>query len=494
MPIDTVQLPTRITGGLCLLPEGSGHRAARCDLLIDRGSIVSIHPAGQAGVAAPGETVIVASDCLVVPGLVNAHTHSPDNLMVGMAPALPLESWSLACAAARHPVSPRELYVSTLLGCIEMLRSGTCTVLDHVRFAPHLDAECLDAVARAYLDSGMRAVVAPVVADLPLHQTLPLHDSDYLDSSSRPSGTEAPMPAAEQVACVEEFIQRWHGKEHRLYGAIGPSGPQRCSDDLLVRSAELSDRLEVLLHSHVLETRVQQQMALQRYGCSMVRHLDDLGLLQRRTNLVHAIWLDEGDIERIAESGATVVHNPVSNARLGSGLCPLPALLRHGVPVALGTDSACCNDGNRLLETAKWAALVHNSPDTNPRHWVNAHTAFRLATREGAQVLGLGHVTGAIAPGMAADLALFKLQTPGLVPLHDPVQQLVLSHTGASAHMVMVAGRVLLQDARFTGLSESSLWSEAQALADRRRPSTGAAHALAGPVNRMLGRIHGYAD
>lgn len=493
MAIDIVRLPTRIAGGLCLLPDGIGHRAARCDLLLDKGEIVAIQAPDQAGAPLPGETVIDASDCLVIPGLVNAHTHSPDNLMVGMAPALPLESWSLACATARHSVSPRELYVSTMLGCIEMLRSGTCTVLDHVRFAPHLDADCLDAVARAYLDSGMRAVVAPVVADLPLELTLPLRDSDYLGSTSRPGESVAPFSAEEQMARAEDFIDRWHHKEHRLYGAIGPSGPQRCSDDLLLRAAELSERREILLHSHVLETRVQQQMARQRYGCSMVRHLDNLGLLKRRTNLVHAVWLDEGDIDLIARSGSTVVHNPVSNARLGSGICPVPALLRSGVPVALGTDSACCNDGNRLLETAKWASLVHNSPDTPSRDWITPHTAFRLATREGAQVLGLERITGAIAVGMAADLAFFKLQSPGLVPLHDPVQQLVLSHAGASADMLMVAGQVLIRESRFTEISESDLWTEAQAFADQRRPPARAAHPLSEPVNRMLRRIHAHA-
>ena len=490
MPIEVLARPTWVLGGLCLLPDGPGHRAIHCDLVLERGLIRAVHLARQGCAPGPGDQVIDASGCLVIAGLVNAHTHSPDNMLVGTAPALPLESWSLACAALRQPVSPREIYVSTMLGCIELLRSGTTTVLDHVRFANHLDADCLDAVARAYMDSGMRAVIAPVVADRPLPQTLPLRDSDFRDPSARTAAIVAQMPADEQVARVADFIGRWHGNEQRLYGAIGPSGPQRCSDELLRRSADLSGQRDVLLHTHVLETRVQQAMAQQLYGCSMVRHMDDIGLLRPQTNLVHAVWLDSEDIERIGRSGATVVHNPVSNARLGSGTCPLPALLERGVSVALGTDSACCNDSNRVLETAKWAALVHNSPATDPHCWVGPEVALRLATREGARVLGLGQVTGAIAPGMAADLALFTLRAPGLVPLHDPVRQLVLSHAGAPADLVMVAGRVLVRDGSCTFITEDDLWSEAQAFADRRHGIAPNAHPLADPVHHMLRRVH----
>ena len=490
MPIEAPTRSTWLTGGLCLLPDGPGHRARRCDLVLVHGLISALHPAGKGGAPAPGDQVIDASGCLVVPGLVNAHTHSPDNLMVGTAPALPLESWSLACAAARQVLSPREVYVSTLLGCIEMLRSGTTTVLDHVRFANHLDADCLDAVARAYLDSGMRAVVAPVVADRPLEQTLPLQPGDYGAQRPHAPASGASLPAQEQVARVADFIDRWHDREQRIYAAVGPSGPQRCSDDLLLRSADLSRQRAVLLHTHVLETRVQHAMAQQLYGGSMVRHLDELGLLRPHTNLVHAVWIDRDDIERIGSTGATVVHNPVSNARLGSGTCPVAALLAHGVPVGLGTDSACCNDSNHLLETAKWAALVHNGPHSDPRDWVGPQQALRLATREGAQVLGLGQVTGAIALGRSADLALFSLREPGLVPLHDPVQQLVLSHAGASAELVMVAGRVVLRDRRCTSILESEIWSEAQACADRLRGAGTAAHPLAEPVQRMLRRVH----
>lgn len=486
---------TWVSGGLCLLPEGDGHRAAYCDLEIADGRIAAVHPTGQHAKAGPPDQIIDAQGLLVTPGLINAHSHSPDNLMVGTAPALPLELWSIACAGARESLTAREAYLSTLLGCIEMLRSGTTTVLDHVRFPEHLDPACLDGVAQAYRDAGMRAIVAPVVADQPLAQTLPLAAADFLDTAVPGGAASSQMPATEQVARVADFHRRWHGVEGRLQCAIGPSGPQRCSDALLEQSAGFAKAHGVLLHTHVLETRIQQAMAHRLYGVSMVRHLDDIGLLGPGTNLVHAIWIDGEDLDLIARSGATVVHNPISNARLGSGMCPVPALLRRGVPVALGTDSACCNDGNHLLETAKWATLLHNLHSPDPADWLSPHTAFRLATREGANVLGLGAVTGAIAPGFAADLAFFDLKAPGLVPLNDPIQQLVLSHAGARAAQVMVAGRTVVRDGRSSSFSEEDVWAEAQAFSDRRNSRAARAaensHPLTQPIFRMHRRIHG---
>lgn len=487
---------TWLVGGLCLLPEGDGHRPARCDIELAHGCIAAVHPASAArACAVANDEVIDAADCLVLPGLVNAHTHSPDNLLKGTGPQLPLELWSLHCAAGRESRSPREVYVSTLLGCIEMLHAGTTTVLDHVRFFPHLDQDHLDSVAQAYLDAGLRAIVAPVVADRPLLETLPMEPTDYSAGSPLHVVGAPIMAANEQVERVEAFIERWHDADGRLQGAVGPSGPQRCTDRLLELCADLSRRRGVLVHTHLLETRVQQQVAQRLYGRSMVCHLESLGLLTPRTNLVHAVWVDKEDIERIARSGAAVVHVPVSNAKLGSGICPLPAMLGHRVRVALGTDSACCNDSNNILETTKWASLLHRVPSLHPDQWVGPQAALRMATRDGASVLGLGEVTGAITPGMAADLTLFRLRSPGMVPLHDPVQQLVHSQAAATAARVMVGGRTVAHNGRCLRIAEQDIWDEAQDFANRRKHGTRDALAptqsLTHPIHSMVRRVHG---
>lgn len=481
-----------ITNGLCLVPSGAGHEAVRRTIEIRDGRIAALHAHDHR--PPPGEEAIDACRLLVVPGFVNAHTHSPDNLIRGSAPDLPLELWSLHSAAGREERSDREIEVSALLGAIEMLRTGTTTVLDHIRLSPHPTIEGLEAVARAYRSIGIRAIIAPIVADRPVVQTLPLDPADIPPARGGSYGRAPLMPWRDQLAIAEEMIRRWQSEDGgRIHGAIGPSGPQRCSDALMAGAAELSERLDVILHSHVLETRAQRAMGFRLWGRGMVRSLAERGILTRRTNLVHAIWLEDGDVDLIADSGAAVVHNPVSNARLGSGSCRLPEMLARRVRVALGTDSACCNDSNNLLETAKWAALAHGSTTPAFEDWVGPGRALALATRTGAEAIGLGAVTGAISPGLAADLSMFRLDSPGFVPLIDPVRQLVLAENGTSVDTVLVAGEPLFRNGRCTRVDERALWEEAGELAIRRleanREIYGAAAELAGPVERMIRRL-----
>ncbi len=485
-----------LLGGLCLLPTEAGHEVRRCDLAIDGPNIKAVVPAGDAR-PDPADEAIDASGNLIAPGFVNAHTHSPDNLIRGSAPNLPLELWSLHSAAGREGRSPRETYVAAMLGCIEMLRGGVTTVLDHIRFSPHPDPAGLDSIGAAYRDAGMRAVIAPVLADRAVVDTMPLDPADLPPKSDDAYGRGAMMPAAEQARLVDDFIQRWHGVEKRIYGAVGPSGPQRCSDELLQLAGDISLRRKVIWHSHVLETKVQREMARRLYGVSMIRHLSDLGVLSRRTNLVHMNWATPDDLDLVAASGAGIVHNPVSNARLGSSVCDLPGILARGIPVGLGTDSACCNDSNNLLETAKWAALTHNQSSPDPDTWVGPDRAMTLATRGGASVLGLGDTTGQIAPGLAADLVLFKIRSPAFAPLINPVQQIVLGAGSADISSVMVAGKFLMRDGRCTMIDESSIWAEAQELADRRLSANKSVYAsaanLASATHAMYCRVHGLA-
>ncbi|MBI1773953.1 MAG: amidohydrolase family protein [Proteobacteria bacterium] len=480
--------------GLCLLPEGEGHKAAPRHIVIREGRIDAIVAPGAGEGPSPGDEVIRADEFLILPGLVNAHTHSPDNLIRGSTPNLPLELWSLHSAAGREARSTREIRIAALLGAIEMLHTGTTTVLDHIRFSPAPDPVHLDVVAEAYREVGIRAVIAPIVADRPVIETMPLDAADLPEPEANAYGQGTMMPAGEQVGLVEDFISRWHGRDDRIYGAIGPSGPQRCTDALLELAGDLSRRRDVLFHTHVLETRAQREMGHRLYGCGIIRHLKELQLLSSRANLVHAIWLEENDLDTIAESGAAVVHNPVSNAKLGSGLCRLPELLGKGIRIALGTDSACCNDSNNLLETAKWAALLHNVESSKHQDWVGPERALVLATRGGAGALGLGQTTGAIATGLAADLTLFRRQSPSLVPLLDPVRQIVQCESGAAVDTVFVNGRIVLRGGRCTLLDEAEVWREAQDLAERRLSRNAEVYASAARLSSAIERMYARID
>jgi cytosine/adenosine deaminase-related metal-dependent hydrolase len=476
---------------LCLLAEEGGWSAARRTIAIEGASIVALH---EGPVCPPADAEVVeANGLLAVPGLVNAHTHSPDNLIRASAPNLPLELWSLQSAAGRERRTPREAYIAAMLGGIEMLRTGTTTVLDHVRISPEIEGECLAALAAAYRDLGLRAVIAPVVADLPVADTLPLDEDDLAGADITAYGRRRTMPASEQIAIAEAFAADWDGREGRLHAGIGPSAPQRCTDLLLELAADLSAHRDLPLHMHLLETRAQREAGRQRYGRGTIEHLAAAGIIGPRSSLAHVIWIEPGDIERLAAAGAAVVHNPVSNARLGSGICRLGDLLAGGVRVGLGTDSACCNDSNNLLETAKWAALLHNLDSRDASTWIGADRALALATGGGADAIGLGSVTGRLAPGYYADITLFRLASPAFVPLLEPVRQLVQAENGAAVERVIVAGRTVYTGGRVTFVDEAAIWVEAEELSHRRLAANAGTYRdaaeLEGPIRRMYHRL-----
>ena len=476
---------------LCLIEEAGRLYAEHRSIETDDGHIAAIHPPGSR--PSLDRKFVDARDLIAAPGFVNCHSHSPDNLVRSTAGDLPLELWSLASSAGRESRSLREIYVSTMLGAIEMMRSGTTAVLDHVRISPDIDAEALDTVASAWRDSGMRAVIAPVVSDRSVVDTMPFDEDDLSGLDLSAYGSRPPLPAREQMAIIEAFFHRWHGSaDGRIRVAIGPSGPQRCSDDLLIAAADFSRRHDTLLHTHILETRLQREMGLRLYGRGMIAHLGDLGLLTPRTNLVHSIWLEADDADRIVSADATVIHNPVSNARLGSGCCSLVDLISKGVRIGLGTDSACCNDSANLLETMKWAALVHRHHSADAETWLGPESALLLGTSGGANVLGL-KMAGRLEAGYSADVTFFKRKAPAFSPLSNPVRQLVLSENGSAIDSVMIAGQFVLSNGRSTKIDETAIWEEGQALADKRRADSmtaqAATHVLEGPIRKMRNRF-----
>lgn len=479
-----------IDNALCLIDGDNGIAAERWSIEILDSKIASLcHPS----VLRPANRLSIdATNFIAVPGFVNCHSHSPDNLSRGTPPDLPLELWSLTSSAAREMRSRREVYLSTMLGAIDMMRSGITSALDHVRISPDIDGDALDMVAKAWFDSGMRVVISPIVADRAIIDTLPFDPEDLACVDLSAYRSRPMLSVSAQIGIVEEFYRSWHGKGGgRISVAIGPSGPQRCSDELLVAAADFSRRHDSILHMHVLETRLQQEMGRRLYGRGMIEHLNDLGLLGRRTNLVHSIWLEQDDIEMIHAADAAVIHNPVSNARLGSGYCPLPALLTAGVRVGLGTDSACCNDSASLLETMKWAALLHRPQNDKETSWVGPPQALRLGTSAGADAIGLSR-TGRIAPGYCADLTFLRLKSPAFQPLNDAVRQLVLSESGSAIDMVMVAGELVVTGGRSIAVDEAAIWEEAAEFGGRQRaaakPSLAATHVLEQPIRKMRQR------
>ncbi len=445
---------------LTLDPADTVHQPG--DILIEDGRIAAVGmlPAAE---ATRCDRVIEGRNRLAVPGLVNAHTHSPLNLTKGTGERLshPAFMWLNQADTAQR--TPREIYVSAMLGCIEMLRTGTTAVIDNFPEQTFGLAD-VEAVVSAYRDAGMRAVVALRIFDGEYGDIYPADGAGSGDLSAdlRRLSPLRPRPVEELRDLCAEAIRRWHGAEGRIGIFPAPSNPIRCSDALLRMCQELAERHGVGVHTHLLETRIQSEIARRQYGCTMVQHLDRLGLLTHRLSCAHTIWIEEEDIGRMAERRAVVVHNPESNLKIGTGFAPVPAMVARGVPVALGTDGGSTNDNQILQNAMQLATIVHRPREPRRERWITARDALRMATQGGARAMLLEEALGSIAVGRRADLALYDLTAPWWTPLNDPVQQLVHSENGSSVDTVLVDGRVVVQGGRITGFDADAILAEAR--------------------------------
>jgi 5-methylthioadenosine/S-adenosylhomocysteine deaminase len=451
-------VPLVLRNGLVDLGGGDFGRA---DVAVDGGRIIAVGDTA----AGDGESL----DCTrfaVVPGMVNAHNHSNENWLRGRFDNLPLEPWMLFSypPLAAPAQTPREVYVRTLLGAIEMIRSGATTVVDFLYELPAFTDESLEAVVKAYRDAGLRALVVLGMGDRAYYETVVL-DLGLVPADIR-AQIEAEQPPSwpEWEALARRAVERYHRPDEGIAIGLGPSGPQRCTDELLVGCAALADELDLAIHIHVLETRMQALSSRRRYGRTLPAHMQAIGFLGPRVNFEHAVWLTPEDFTLMADANVTAVHNPVSNMKLGSGISPVPLLLRAGINVALGTDGMSSNDGNDMYATLKIAGLVHKLWEIDYAEWLGAREAWRAATESGARAAGDAGGLGRIEPGRRADLVLLDLESRVFTPLNDTLNHVVFSSTTTAVDSVLIGGRWVLRNGRLTGVDEESILAEAREL------------------------------
>ena len=381
---------TLVKGGYLLDTERPLERG---DLLIEDGQIQQV--GGE--VHAPEAHVIEAGGKIVMPGLVNAHTHSSQAIEKGLSDRLPLDAWMVLASygGGERPLGPRELYVSTMVGAVEMLQTGTTSVLDAPFPPPGWFDEGMDAIMQAYADIGMRATVAAHYADLDFLSSIPLGLLENGEVAARPPR----ITVAKALEQAESFVGRWRNGSPRLQPMLGPSSLPRCSIELFEASADLARRLDVRLQTHLLSAKSQVLVGQERFAGSTVKFLEGIGCLAPWASFAHAIWVDEEEIELMASSGCVVVHNPVSNLKLGAGIAPVPAMLHAGVNVALGTDGASSNDSQNMFETLKAAAVLHRIAGP-PEAWPGAEDSLRMCWLGGRRGHGpAGGTVGAGPPG-----------------------------------------------------------------------------------------------
>jgi 5-methylthioadenosine/S-adenosylhomocysteine deaminase len=441
------------------LTDVGGGEFRRADIAIENGRIVSV------GDADGGGEEVDCTRFAVVPGIVNAHNHSNENWFRGRFDKLPLEPWMLFSypVFANPPQSDREIYVRTLLGGMEMIRSGATCVVDYVYELAGWTDETIGAVARAYRDLGLRAVIAIGMSDRSYDEVVVLDLDLVPDELRRRFGPEKPPDWPEWEVFTRHAVERYHRPDEGISIALGPSGPQRCTDEMLRACAALADELDLTIHIHVLETRMQALSGLKMYGKTLPAHLQELGFLGPRVSFEHGIWLTDGDIDLVAQTQTSVTHNPISNMKLGSGIAPIPALLNAGINVAMGCDGMSSNDGNDMYATLKVAGLLHKLWDIDYEQWLGAREAWQMATRGGAQAAG-DDALGTIEPGRRADLVLLDLESRIFTPLNDPLKHIVLCSATSAVDSTMVGGRWVLRKGRVTGVDEAAILAEGREL------------------------------
>lgn len=459
------------------------------DVLVLEDRIAEVGPEAASWAPQGCVTVDGMGHHLLAPGLINAHFHSSANHMKGLLPSLPLELFMLYESPEMPELapSPREAYLRTILAGLEMLRSGTTAVQDDAFFVPQPETDVIDAVFEAYRDLGIRATLAIDQPQLPEADKLPFLAERAPDALRRRLMKPPAVTRAQMLELNEWLISTWHGAEGgRLRAAVSISAPQRVSPEYFAELDELSSRHRIPLFAHMLETKVQRVLAEEQprfAGRSLVRYTADLGLLNERTNVIHAVWVDDEDLALIAEHGATIAHNPISNLRLGSGVMPFAAVRDHGITVALGSDEAITDDAVNLWAVAKAAGLVHNITGDDPSRWPSAREVLRCLFEGGARAMLQEAELGAVRPGALADLILVDLESLAFTPLNDLPGQLVYCENGASVRLTMVAGRVVAEHGKVTTVDEASLLAESRELFAERMPALRAAAVRAGDLD-----------
>lgn len=440
-----------------LLGEDARMSSGPVDIVIAGNRIQSISPAGES--EGQGET-IDARHRLVVPGMINGHHHSHENFHKGRYDNLPLELWmNFVRPLQPLPVTPRQVYLRTLVSAIEALRTGATTLVDDLNASPRLDPELVAAAYQAYEDIGIRAYVGITLFDRPFFRGVPFVEEE-LPADLLAELDSTPSTSADEIlAFARELALKHHPDQNRVAYIAAPSAPQRCTEGFLRAVREMADELRVPVMIHVQETRMQVITGYEFYGSTMIEYLDRIGFLKPGTSIIHGVWVTPGELEILARRGVTVQHNPSSNFKLGSGLMPMREMLDAGINVALGSDGCGSIEGVDMLRVLYNTAQAQKLRGDDHRRWIGARDAWKAATQGGAKGLGRSDL-GVIAEGMTADLVLYRLDDIAFTPLNNSLHQLVYAQTGRGIDSVIVEGRRVMVDGKLTQINEADIVAE----------------------------------
>ena len=405
--------------------------------------IAAVGPTSELLANAEVEEIIDCSGSAVIPGLINAHTHAPMTLLRGLADDLRLDVWlhGYMMPVERQFVDPDFCRLGTRLACAEMIRSGVTCFCDMYYFE--------EEVAATAAQIGMRAVCAETILRFPAPGAPTYEDS---------------------LAYSRDFIARWRGHD-LIRPAVGPHAPYTATPEMLAAAVELARDFDVPLLTHLCETAYEVEDALRVWEMSPIRWVREQGLFETRVVAAHCVHVDETELRILARAGASVIHNPTSNLKLASGVAPVSRMLELGLPVGIGTDGSASNNDLDMFEEMRLAALLAKGISGDPLA-IPAKVALKMATRGGAEALGIDELVGSLVVGKRADVAVVSLDGLHLLPKfdHDPdaiYSQLVYAGKGTDVRDVWVDGKALMRQRELLTLNASDLLAAAQDLARR---------------------------
>jgi len=412
---------------LALLPDG----VKTCSVYVSNGIIKSVTAEPEGFIA---DKTIFGAGKMLIPGLINAHTHAAMSILRNCADDLLFDDWLFGrIIPLEDKYGKDDYYWGTSLAIMEMLRTGTTSFID-MYFS-------LDELVRAVDEAGIRAVLARGLID--------------------PGDIKA---GEERLSEALDAFDRHKGHE-RISFMLAPHAPYTCSEEFQRMIAQEAKRLDLPVHTHISEGLVEQATIRDKYGCTPVELLDKNGLIHDKTVAAHCVHLSESDMQTLADRGVTVVTNPVSNLKLANGIAPVPKMLKAGINVALGTDGAASNNTLNMFRELTVLSIIHKGINHDALA-VTAQEGFSIATKGGAAAMGRSDI-GEIKPGNIADLVILDLNCPNMQPVNNPISALAYSTNGSEVETVMVAGKILMENREFLTIDSERVYHEVSKICER---------------------------
>ena len=449
------------------LVDGRQFNGTRIDILIEKDTIVDVVPPNSQ--APENSTVIDAAGTLVLPGLINAHTHGDVSLAKGLG-----DRWTLELLLNASPLTSEDFLLqdkslAARLAAVEMVLHGCTACYDLFSDFPPPSLDSLEAVGKAYTEVGMRVVIAPLMADRTFWQAVPGMIDALPRNLKQKIEKIVTQPGDIVINAMRDAIIKWPYAQDPVYLGLAPTIPYHCDAAFFRSCRELADEFGVRIHSHIAESKLQAIVGQQLFGCSLTEHLDKLGVISSDFTAAHCVWLDTEDIQRLADRGACVAHNPTSNLRLGAGVAKTREMLNAGVGIGIGTDASTCSDALNMFEAMRMAAYVSRIHQPDPEYWLSAEDVLLMATEGSARALGLEKQIGQISPGFKADLVFLDDTAIQYTPLNNPVRQVIFHENGSGVRDVMVGGKFVVRNHRPTGLNYEDLRTQVAEAMDRIR-------------------------